>query len=47
MGLLPWFTRATGTPVTLINPDYLGLKTQTLPDYNLKNARWGAITYLV
>ncbi len=32
--------RPTGTPVRLKNPDYLGLKTQTLPDHSLKNARW-------
>ncbi len=31
--------RPTGTPVRLKNPDYLGLKTQTLPDHSLKNAR--------
>ncbi len=29
--------RPTGTPVRLENPDYLGLKTQTSPDYSLKN----------
>ncbi len=33
--------RPTGTPVRLNNPDYPGLKTQTLPDHRLKNARWG------
>ncbi len=33
--------RPTGTPVRLKNPDYVGLKTQTLPDHSLKNARWG------
>ncbi len=32
--------RPTGTPARLENPDYLGLKTQTLPDHSLKNARW-------
>ncbi len=32
--------RPTGTPVRLKNLDYLGLKTQTLPDHSLKNARW-------
>ncbi len=32
--------RPTGTPVRPKNPDYLGLKTQTLPDHSLKNARW-------
>ncbi len=32
--------RPTGTHVRLKNPDYLGLKTQTLPDHSLKNARW-------
>ncbi len=26
--------------VRLENPDYLGLKTQTLPDHSLKNASW-------
>ncbi len=37
--------RPTGTPVRLKNPDYLGLKTQTLPDvdHSLKNVRWGGI----
>ncbi len=34
--------RPTGTPVRLKNSDYLGLKTQTLPDHSLKNARWAA-----
>ena len=32
--------RPTGTPVRLKNPDYLRLKTQTLPDRSLKNVRW-------
>ena len=32
--------RPTGTPVRLKKPDCLGLKTQTLPDLSLKNARW-------
>ncbi len=32
--------RQTRTAVRLKNPDYLGLKTQTLPDHSLKNARW-------
>ncbi len=32
--------RPTGTLVRLKNPDYLGLKTQTLPDHSLKNVRW-------
>ena len=31
------------SPVRLKNPDYLGLKTQTLPDNSLKNVRWVAI----
>ncbi len=31
--------RPTGTPVRLKNPAYLGLKTQTLLDHSLKNAR--------
>ncbi len=30
----------TRTAVRLKNPDYLGLKTQTLPDHSLKNVRW-------
>ncbi len=32
--------RPTGTAVRLKTPDYLGLKTQTLPDLSLKNVRW-------
>ncbi len=32
--------RPTGTAVRLKHPDYLGLKTLTLPDHSLKNARW-------
>ncbi len=32
--------RPTGTAVRLKNLDYLGLKTQTLPDHSLKNVRW-------
>ncbi len=28
--------------LALKNPDYLGLKTQTLPDHSLKNAKWAA-----
>ncbi len=32
--------RPTGTVVRPKNPDYLGLKTQTLPDHSLKNVRW-------
>ena len=32
--------RPTGTAVRPKNPDYLGLKTQTLPDHSLKNVRW-------
>ncbi len=38
--------RPTGTPVRLKNPDYLGLKTQTLPDHSLKYARWEANSHL-
>ncbi len=34
--------RPTCTAVRLKNPDYLGLKTQTLPDHSLKNVRWVA-----
>ncbi len=36
--------RPTGTPVRPKNLDYLGLKTQTLPDHSFKNARWGSTT---
>ena len=35
--------RPTGTPVRLKNPDYLGLKTQTLPDHRvskMSGLRW-------
>ncbi len=32
--------RPTGTPARLKNPDYLGMKTQTLPDHSLKNDSW-------
>ncbi len=35
--------RPTGTPVRLKNPDYLGLKTKTLPDHSLKNVRWAPL----
>ncbi len=36
--------RPTGTAVRLKNPNYLGLKTQTLPDHSLKNVRWAVKT---
>ncbi len=35
--------RPTGIPVRLKNPDYLGLKSQTLPDHSLKK-RWDMYT---